>query len=141
MNMSTWLIPALALTLVFAVLWRDIEEETYTQAQQKILIDMTAEVIKFADEMRQIHSYMAELPIDERQIAHTEHLHNTAKIIEEVRSLQSRIVGKTPEGWHRKDMDEWCNDFNKINNGVKCPDPRSLPSYIKRINNASNTKR
>ena len=49
-----------------------------------------------------------------------------------VTELQKRIVGKTPEGWHRKDMDEWCAAFNTINAGVKCPDPRKLPSYLER---------
>ena len=47
------------------------------------------------------------------------------------RAFDTTVVGRTPEGFHRKDMAEWCEAFEKANRftGVTCPDPYRLPGY------------
>jgi hypothetical protein len=45
-----------------------------------------------------------------------------------ITALESRIVGATPEGWHRRDMKEWV----ECSQGEYC-DPYALPGYLDRI--------
>lgn len=49
------------------------------------------------------------------------------------RVVDERLVGRTPEGFHRADMAEWCEAFEKANRfaGVTCPDPYKLPNYVR----------
>lgn len=48
----------------------------------------------------------------------------------ELRELSARVVGRTPEGWHRADMAEWVAEF--VRTGIP-PDPYKLPSYLERV--------
>ena len=51
-----------------------------------------------------------------------------------VRALDGRIVGKTPEGYHRRDAAEnneaLCRVVaNAVGKPVRCPDPYNLPGF------------
>jgi len=41
-------------------------------------------------------------------------------------SLDNKIVGKGPNGWHYQQMNLWCLQFRTANPGVHCPDPREI---------------
>lgn len=56
--------------------------------------------------------------------------HNAAKHRMVVETLAAQIVGKTPEGFHRKDAEEMCEAMILLNQGLLCPDVRSLPGYL-----------
>ena len=43
-----------------------------------------------------------------------------------------KVVGRTPEGFHREDMREWCAAAVHANPGFNCPDPYTLPGYFRR---------
>jgi hypothetical protein len=47
------------------------------------------------------------------------------------KAFDTLVVGRTPEGFHRKDMAEWCVAFQQANraSGITCPDPYTLPGY------------
>jgi hypothetical protein len=47
------------------------------------------------------------------------------------KAFDALVVGRTPEGFHRKDMAEWCVAFQQANraSGITCPDPYTLPGY------------
>lgn len=51
-------------------------------------------------------------------------------IAETVQELQQKIVGRTPEGWHRADMAEWVQSC--LIDEAEC-DPYQLPSYLERV--------
>jgi hypothetical protein len=46
-------------------------------------------------------------------------------------AFDTLVVGRTPEGFHRHDMREWCEAFERANRGtgIVCPDPYSLPGF------------
>jgi hypothetical protein len=46
-------------------------------------------------------------------------------------AFDTLVVGRTPEGFHRRDMREWCDAFDRANrgSGIVCPDPYSLPGF------------
>lgn len=48
------------------------------------------------------------------------------KLEETVDRLDKKIVGKTPEGWHRNDMKLWTLEAEKKNKGLQLPDPYKL---------------
>ena len=47
------------------------------------------------------------------------------------RAFDATVVGRTPEGFHRNDMREWCQAFAEANRGrgIICPDPYTLPGF------------
>ena len=50
------------------------------------------------------------------------------------KAFDERVVGRTPEGFHRADMREWCEAFAEANRqtGIVCPDPYGLPGFTRR---------
>jgi hypothetical protein len=47
------------------------------------------------------------------------------------KAFDTLVVGRTPEGFHRKDMREWCEEFERTNrgSGIICPDPYGLRGF------------
>ncbi len=43
--------------------------------------------------------------------------------------LDDKIVGKSPEGFHRRDAHELCLAMELTNKSWKCPNPYDLPGY------------
>lgn len=41
-------------------------------------------------------------------------------------ALRARVVGKSPDGWHRWQMAEWCRQAELANPGWKCPAPKPI---------------
>lgn len=44
-------------------------------------------------------------------------------------NLSNRVVGKTPEGFHRADAAEIMELLCRSNPGLRCPDPYATPLY------------
>jgi hypothetical protein len=65
-------------------------------------------------------------PSDVRAIAETKSMAAETK-----KSFDQLVVGRTPEGFHRRDMQEWCRAFERANkgSGITCPDPYDLEGY------------
>jgi len=45
------------------------------------------------------------------------------------KAFDEKVVGRTPEGFHRYDMKEWCEAAMKVNRGFVCPDPYTLHGF------------
>ena len=43
-------------------------------------------------------------------------------VVKDVNHLQSKVVGKSPKGWHRDDMEDWCFEAVVLNPGFICPE-------------------
>jgi hypothetical protein len=65
-------------------------------------------------------------PSDVRTIAETKTI-----AVDTKKSFDQLVVGRTPEGFHRKDMREWCEEFERTNrgSGIICPDPYGLRGF------------
>ena len=131
-DIKLWVVPLAAIIIVFGMLSRE------TRRFDNIM-DMMEEVVIFANEMREIHSFMRNVPEAERLILHTELMHDHGEIARSVNELKAKIVGKSPEGWHRHDMGLWCEEFKEVNPGINCPNPWGMPSYIEMINGKEQT--
>lgn len=57
-----------------------------------------------------------------------------AEAVATKKAFDDRVVGRTPEGFHRADMREWCQAFAEANwgKGIACPNPYELPGYASR---------
>ncbi len=52
---------------------------------------------------------------------YTQVVNDVHQITGDVAELKGRIVGRSPEGWHRKDMEQWCEEAIKQNPDFRCP--------------------
>lgn len=43
-----------------------------------------------------------------------------------IASLDAKVIGKGPNGWHYPQQDRFCIEAEQMNAGWKCPDPRSI---------------
>lgn len=50
------------------------------------------------------------------------------------RALWVQVIGRAPDGFHRRDMAEWCDKTEKMNGSWVCADPYDLPSFKTRPN-------
>ena len=128
-----WIIPVAAIIIVLGLLGRDSE-------RFEEIAGMLEDVVMLANEMREIHSFMQGMPNGERLSAHADLLHDHGEIAASVDELKSKIVGKTPEGWHRHDMGLWCEEFKELNPDINCPNPWAMPSYLQMIEEANASK-
>ena len=63
--------------------------------------------------------------LDARRMINNQVTSNT----ELINALNRRIVGNSPEGFHRADAKELCDETARKNDGFECADPYTLPSY------------
>jgi hypothetical protein len=47
--------------------------------------------------------------------------------------LSNKVVGKTPEGFHRVDAVELMEMLCLMNKDLRCPDPYQAPNYQRRL--------
>lgn len=71
-----------------------------------------------------IYGFVFVRPADVRVITETRTLADSTK-----KAFDTTVVGRTPEGFHRKDMREWCEAFMRANPDIVCPDPYGLPGF------------
>lgn len=55
--------------------------------------------------------------------------------------LDKKIVGKSPEGFHRRDAYEHCLAMQGKNKDWSCPSPYKLPGYYRFKRNDNDTER
>ena len=50
-------------------------------------------------------------------------LRNSKACAENIAAFESRLVGRGPNGWHREQERQWCEDFKRLNPDLDIPDP------------------
>lgn len=54
----------------------------------------------------------------------------SATMVNKVTHVESLVVGKTPEGCHRKCLSEFAMYLQKLNPDLVVPEPYELPDYL-----------
>jgi hypothetical protein len=65
--------------------------------------------------------------------AYTDILQKIDKLDDKMTEFNSRLVGRTPEGFHRRDADELVRELCRTAKIKPCPNPYKLPGFYARL--------